>query len=119
MTEAELQALCKEWQDVLRLRDWDVQAELVRYWEIPDKKGETAFLSNNQRWAKVRLRVHDDTPTADNFAPTDLEQVLVHELLHVKFHDCERDIEELYGRDLHRVVEELADALVMLKRRTP
>lgn len=89
--EKDIQGHLSKWQSILRLRDWDIQVKLVKTkWrksgdikiDIEDKK---AVLLVNQ------------SPKCEN-----LEELVIHELLHLKLHGLDQMIEELlytvYGK---------------------
>ena len=89
----ELQALIEKWQSILRLRDWDIKLELVpRAWR---KTGD------------VKIDQHDKTAIVliNNYDPkqTNIEAVIIHELLHIKLWGMDQMMESLlhcvYGDD--------------------
>ena len=89
----ELQAYLNKWQDILRLRDWDIKLELV-----------------TTAWRKTGdVKIDEDDKKAilliNNFNPkqTNIESVIIHELLHIKLWGMDQMIEKLlrcvYGED--------------------
>jgi hypothetical protein len=82
-----------KWQDILRLRDWDIKLEFVtNEWHKTgdvkiDQADKTAIMLINNRNPKV----------------TNIEEVVIHELLHIKLWGMDQMIENLlhcvYGED--------------------
>lgn len=82
-TEEHICNLLKEWQDILRLRDWDIKPVLVKQkWR---KSGDVKIDRDNRMAA---LMINENTDTAH------LEEVVVHELLHLKLYGMDQFIEE-------------------------
>ena len=72
------------WQDILRLRDWDIVVKIVR-----------------SKWRKsgdVKIDLEDKKAVLlINHAPkcTNLEELVIHELLHVKLYVMDQMLEDL------------------------
>lgn len=114
MTEAELRALCNEWQKRLRLQDWRVTAEIARYHELGEGTGAHVELALQRRAARIKVRHPDDEPPDGDHA-LDTEGYLVHELLHLPFIHyipAKGPEEDAFEQALNA----LAEALVALKR---
>jgi len=83
--EADLMKLLHKWQAILRLRDWDIKLEFVtREWRKTgdvkiDQADKTAILLLN----------------ACNPKQTNIEAVIIHELVHVKLWGMDQMIESL------------------------
>ena len=82
--EKEVAEYLSKWQNILRLRDWDIEIQVVKpSWrksgdvkiDLEDKKA--VFLVNRE-------------PKCEN-----LEELVIHELLHLKVYGLEQMIEEL------------------------
>jgi hypothetical protein len=71
------------WQDILRLRDWDVRIEVVR--EGWRKSGDIKVDAAN-RLAVLLL---------NHTIEADAEEVILHELIHLKLHGLDRMLEDL------------------------
>jgi hypothetical protein len=87
-----LTGVLRKWQDILRLRDWDLRTVIVeREWR---KSGDVKIDTDNRMAA---LMIHAGTP------PEHLEELVVHELLHLKLYGLDQMIEHalgiLYGDD--------------------
>ena len=81
----ELTERLKKWQGVLRLRDWDIKLELVtQEWR---KTGDVKIDQDNK--AAIVL-INDCNPKQTN-----IESVIIHELLHIKLWGMDQMIENL------------------------
>jgi hypothetical protein len=85
VTERDLAPLLAKWQDILRLRDWDIEIEIVRKgW---GKSGDVKVdLEDKKAVLLVNERSYDGGS---------LEELVVHELLHVKLYPLDQMIEDL------------------------
>lgn len=82
-----------KWQDILRLRDWDIKYQLVnKEWR---KTGDIKIDMDDR---KAILLINNYNPKQDN-----LEGLIIHELLHLKLFGMDQMIEELiyavFGED--------------------
>lgn len=88
-----IETYLRKWQDVLRLRDWDIKYEVV-----------------NMEWRKtgdIKIDVTDRKAILmiNNYNPkqTNLEALIIHELLHLKLWGMDQMIEQLlysvFGQD--------------------
>ncbi len=94
VSEKEVEEHLKKWQNILRLRDWDVLVRIVKTkWR---KSGDIKIDLDDKK--AVLLINH--TPKCEK--PEELEELVVHELLHVKLYGMDQMIEELlsivYGK---------------------
>jgi len=94
ISEREVDGYLKKWQSVLRLRDWDIALRIVKTkWR---KSGDIKIDLEDKK--AVLLINH--TPKCEK--PEELEELVVHELLHVKLYGLDQMIEELlssvYGK---------------------
>jgi hypothetical protein len=75
----------RKWQPVLRLRDWDVQVKMVETkWR---KSGDIKVDLDDK---KAVLLINRNPKTCEN-----IEELVVHELLHLKLYGMDQMIEEL------------------------
>jgi len=93
--EDQLNKLLQKWQKILRLSDWDIKLELVtKEWR---KTGDVKIDLSN-KVAIVLINNHN--PKATN-----IEAIIIHELLHIKLWGMDQMIESLlqcvYGDDVN------------------
>lgn len=94
VSEKEVEEHLKKWQEILRLRDWDIRVRIVKTkWR---KSGDIKIDLDDKK--AVLLINH--TPKCEKLE--ELEELIVHELLHVKLYGMDQMIEELlslvYGK---------------------
>lgn len=83
--EKKLEDYLRKWQEILRLKDWDIKYELVNTeWR---KTGDIKIDVTDR---KAVLLVNDYNPKEDR-----LEEVVIHELLHLKLYGMDQMIEQL------------------------
>lgn len=114
MTQDELQSLCTYWQKVLRLQDWDI---VIRFKRIFDMQHETDgnidySLPNKSAIINILEPSDFDNPCF----PMDVEEVVVHELLHLHFHEADRPNGECPD-SVECGIQKTAEALVKLNRK--
>ena len=81
----ELEQLLNKWQTNLRLQDWDIELQLVnKKWR---KTGDIKIDAHDK---KAILLVSHPTPLNEN-----LEEVVIHELLHLKLWSLDQMLESL------------------------
>ena len=89
----EVQSLVNKWQEILRLRDWDIKLEFVT-----NEWRKTADVKIDETDKKAILLINDYNPKQTN-----IEAVVIHELLHIKLWGMDQMIESLlhcvYGKD--------------------
>ena len=93
INEELLENYLRKWQDVLRLRDWDIKYQLVNIeWR------KTGDIKIDMTDRKAILMVNNYNPKQTN-----LEGLVIHELLHLKLWGMDQMIEELiysvFGQD--------------------
>ena len=93
INEELLENYLRKWQDILRLRDWDIKYQLVN---IEWRKSGDIKIDMTDR--KAILMVNNYNPKQTN-----LEGLVIHELLHLKLWGMDQMIEELiysvFGQD--------------------
>lgn len=117
MTELELQPLLNEWQKRLRLQDWHVQIALTRERDMPIDSSRGAVKWNvNNKEAWIHILDPIDYPPAQ--IPQDMEQTIIHELLHLHLVMVAELAEE--SAPINIAVEQaivcISEAFVRLKR---
>lgn len=111
-----LRALCAEWQERLRLLDWDVEIKHVRVHDFDHSgvAGDCDTLAVKQV-AKIRVvRPEDAHPTP--MCPFDEEVIVVHELLHIHLKGWKVEYDTPAEDAKEVAVHRLSEALVKLKR---
>jgi len=92
LREEDIQNTVGHWQDILRLRDWDIRSLVV---EKPWRKSGDVKIDMANRMATVMGNQELD--------PAHIEEVVIHELLHIKLYGLDQMIEHLidvlYGDD--------------------
>ena len=96
-----------KWQDILRLRDWDISLKIVKTkWR---KSGDVKIDLDD----KKAILLINQTPKSTN-----LEELVVHELLHIKLYNMDQMLEELltnvFGEDENDSKREFAYGRFML-----
>ena len=82
ISEEQIGVLLKKWQKTLRLRDWDIKLVLVdKKWR---KSGDIKIDRDNQMAA---LLINGSVPEGQ------LEEVVVHELLHLRLYGMDQMLE--------------------------
>ena len=91
--KSELSRYLRKWQEILRLMDWDIKLELVTQ---PWRKTGDVKIDETDKQAILLLN-------ACNPKQTNMETVIIHELLHIKLWGMDQMIESLlkcvYGTD--------------------
>ena len=111
-------ALLEEWKERLRMQDWTIVLEdccdpAHMTTDDPDIVGHTEW-EEASRTAKVQIISPD--LYGKRVTPFDYEQILVHELMHLKTSLITDNGNALQDRITHQLVEDLACALVDAKR---
>ncbi|GHV54957.1 hypothetical protein AGMMS49579_16600 [Spirochaetia bacterium] len=87
------QKYLEKWQKILRLLDWDIKIKII---DIEWRKTGDIKIDETDRTAILLLNGY-------NPKQTNLEEVIIHELLHLKLYGMDQMIEELigcvYGKD--------------------
>ena len=89
----EVQAYLTKWQEILRLKDWDIKLEFVeKEWR------KTGDVKIDEADKAAILLINNHNPKVEN-----IEEVVIHELLHIKLWGMDPMIESLlhcvYGND--------------------
>lgn len=116
MDIGEMENLCSEWKNRLRLQQWEVAIRIARQKEFEDKnsQGECHWTLST---ALATIKILDPIDYPDTPFAQDMEKTLVHELLHLKFCDfAKTETGSLEDVMMERAVDHLARALVELKR---
>jgi hypothetical protein len=113
--------LLNEWQERLGLQDWVIKLTINCKFddlELDNACGETDW-EDTIKTATIRI-VSEEEYGKDRITEFDFEQILVHELLHIKFGLLSFTQEDYNGKVVaelrHQLIDDLARALVMAKR---
>jgi len=92
VSKRKVEEYLKKWQDILRLRDWDVVVKMIKTrWR---KSGDIKVDLEDK---KAVLLINQNPKTCEN-----IEELVVHELLHLKLYGMDQMIEDLlaavYGK---------------------
>ena len=116
LTIEELETLLFEWQGRLCLTEWDIALKIVRSSEFGEEDNQ-ADITYNELSGQGIIRILDPIDWGNNLFNQDMEKALVHELLHLMWHDFEPADEESREHTLwHRRLETTARIMVLLKR---
>jgi hypothetical protein len=113
-------ALAK-WQKILRCQDWDIDVSVDRYSKMVEG-GLAGYIHRDytHKYAHVHLidpvDIDKSTWHEDNTFPYDMEQVLVHELLHLGTNYFEPDEDGIMNDQVEQFIDQMAWALVRLDR---
>lgn len=118
MTEDAANALFQKWVSILKLSDWDIRFKWrcdPKRMAIQDSAGCTTY---NDVCRQAVIEIADFNlyqPDMEGFEP-DYEQVLVHELMHLKMSVLDTGESEIQNKAVHILVDSLAMALVNADR---
>lgn len=111
-TDPQLQELCRLWQRVLRLQDWDVKIQFKRHYQMSANRAGECDMIVRKKLAVIAILDPDDYNSSYLYNQ-DIEKTLVHELCHLHLTQYEG------GLDLtieEQAVESFASGFVNLKR---
>lgn len=117
LTEQELKEKCLEWQKILNLQDWDIKPGIYR-----NSRFETVGSQAECNWVLKKkmatIRIVDPVDYPNNIQwPQDMEQSLVHELVHLHIAPFDESksgsLEEIM---MEQATDLIAKAMVKLKR---
>ena len=117
LTQHDLQILCWQWQEKLRLQDWDVAVVVARERDFENANcAAEVRIHEAKRRAILRILDPQDDEPRDHWPHSDLDQErsIVHELLHVLFRPLH--IREKDETAEEQVIHSLSCLLVKLKR---
>lgn len=116
LTEDELRSLCAEWQETLRLQDWDINVWIVRARDI-DNASARVHWRQSTRDARISVQ-HPSDFEAEPGHEQDMERDLVHELLHLHFSPFAADDDDSAENIAQeQAIHALSCSLVALKRK--
>ncbi len=80
LTEQQAWELLREWQEELRLLDWNIKLRITRF--IAPRHGHVRICESKQC---AYIGILDPSVERNEMEPLDMELALLHELLHVQF----------------------------------
>lgn len=111
MTEATLIEICRKWQRRLRLQDWDIKIIFVRQFEMrPDVLGCCEPVIE-KKVALIKIVDPIDYPTDCRWG-LDVENTIIHELLHCHFEPVSKD----GGVFVEQAIESITSGLLSAER---
>lgn len=117
MEKPDLEPMVREWQERLRLLDWDIVSKYERMDEMPDGKQGTMGWTLMKKQAVMRVLDPIDYPRYCKDFPQDIEATVVHELLHLHLEPAAPDKKDDAAFGLFEcAVDQVARALVGMKR---
>ena len=109
-----------EWKKRLGLQDWAIILQIncsPKEMEIPDSEGCTTWEESTK---SAQIQIADPGKIGELVRPFDFEEILVHELLHIKTTLLSKnDPDDITDRILHQTIDDLGRALVDAKRAKP
>lgn len=110
----QLQKKLFEWQKRLRLQDWLITIEIVRErdFSMEGVLGEVHWVLE-KKMAKIKIIDPIDYPP-DSFEPQDMENTLVHELLHLHFAPFKYDGDNYVAEE--QAIESIASGILTAYR---
>lgn len=116
-TEEELRSKCAEWQKILRLQDWIVNVRIKRRSDMSDGNFDAQIhVTLPNRVATIYILDPIDYDSRSEL-PQDMEQHLVHELLHIHLYPITGKFEEgLLQIAEEQAIEAISWGLIALKR---
>lgn len=117
ISKTDANALLAYWVHMLHLEEWDI---CFRHKVDPKRMAlseSSGCASYNEVCRQAVIEIADfDLYEKDMPFEVDFEQVLVHELLHLKFAILYDTGNEMQDRNAHILIDQLARALVRVKR---
>src|SRR5262245_56365017 len=113
VSQDQVDAWVKLWQQRLHLDDWKIEARIVRTGDLkPDTLGNLKWNSISRvATIKVLNPLDYEIPATD--VPQDIEYTVVHELVHLQLSVLPRDLGKKDVEEI--VVNKIADALMQLE----
>lgn len=110
----DLEKLLKKWQHILDLDNWTIK--LTDNCTIEDIGENSGYCDYDELHKCAVIYILDEKQYGDRILPLDIEKTLVHELLHIKFWFLDKSESIVQNRLVHQLIEDMAKALVSIKR---
>ena len=120
MTPEQLKARVEYWQQQLRLKDWLIDAQIVSAEELQGM-GAWAYnkMDHENRFSQIRLVdpqwAHLLCQNGPPLYPYNLEETLVHEMLHIHLRGWEAEPDTSAFEDHEFAINAIAQALMALE----
>lgn len=116
----ELAQMLGFWMDILKLKEWDVKVKICRARDMQEGTAGTINWEVNHKDAFIRLLDPIDYPE-DSMRDQDMEETLVHELLHLHFSTISENFgggknNEFYSLFEEQAICSIAAGLIKLHR---
>lgn len=112
----ELKASLGEWVRILHLEAWNIRAFIQRRRDMPDQQAQ-GYTSYSFERRTAAILILDPMDYDDELFEQDMEQTLVHELMHLVLEVLTPENKEsLEYAMLEQIVDSMATTLVKLKR---
>lgn len=108
--------LLKEWQHILHLDDWVIVLYDNCNPSDMNEQNNAGECNYDELHKCASILLIDKKYYGKRLKPYDKEKTLVHELLHIKFWFIDRSDNLLQNRMVHNLIDEMAVALVSVKR---
>ncbi|MDD9147361.1 hypothetical protein OYT88_02200 [Sporolactobacillus sp. CQH2019] len=112
LSEEQLQKKLSYWQNRLRLKDWDITVSIKRMSQFSSDnlQGECEWVLQSK---VARIRILDPDDFTHSILTNDMEECLVHELLHLHFAPFDNEKNYMVQE---QAIEAIAKALVETDR---
>jgi hypothetical protein len=115
LTEEQLQQKLKEWQKRLRLQDWIIKVRLARALELPENSMGCVHVVLPKKMAIIKVLDPIDYDSS-LMLPQDMEDTLVHELLHLHLEPILHGIDDSKHIEVEQAIESISFGLVTALR---
>lgn len=119
ITQEKLEQIMRYWQEKLKLQQWRIEIELASEERMLAKGHSPANGLNDYHLDALESFIQISLPEFQkrrNFSPVDVEQVVVHELLHLHFAPLGIDVEDPKATFEEQLCQTISRTLVELKR---
>lgn len=113
----QLEQLKNEWQKILSLESWDIRVCVTRRKQMPDTTCDGTNLFNQDHELAMINIVDPQDYESDLGAEQDMEETLLHELLHLVLSRCAPDENDALRMSLfEQSINRLSRAFIRIKR---
>jgi hypothetical protein len=118
ISQRKLTSIKREWQKLLRLQDWKIKIRFATDEELEEATGVEAVgaCHSSPETREAQILIADVSVLEEGDRQRDVENTIVHELLHVHFAPFQSDHEAVKLQH-EQAIEPITDALLKLKRK--